>query len=63
MKAEELGLRPLMAHCHRALGRALAQGTDQAAAKRHFAAANQLFSEMDMQAWLGQARLELERLA
>jgi hypothetical protein len=56
-------MRPLMAHCHRALGRALAQGTDPAAAKRHFAAANQLFSEMDMQAWLGQAKLELERLA
>jgi len=61
-KAAELEMRPLMAHCHRALGRALAQGTDAAAAKRHFAAANQLFSEMDMQAWLGQARLELKRL-
>jgi len=60
MKAEELGLRPLMAHCHRALGRALAQGTDPAAAERHVAAANQLFSVMDMRAWLGQA---LERLA
>jgi len=62
-KAEELGMRPLMAHSHRALGRALAQEADPAAAKRHFAAANQLFSEMNMQAWLGQARLELERLA
>jgi hypothetical protein len=56
-------MRPLMAHCHRALGRAMAHGTDPAAARRHVAAANQLFSEMDMQAWLGQARLELECLA
>jgi len=61
-KAEELGMRPLMAHSHRALGRALAQGMDPAATRRHIAAANQLFGEMDMQAWLGPARLELERL-
>jgi len=61
-KAEELAMRPLMAHSHRALGRALAQGSDQAAARRHIATANHLFDEMDMQAWLGPARLELERL-
>ena len=62
-KAEELGMRPLMAHSHRALGRSLAQGTDPAAARQHIAAASRLFVEMDMQAWLGPARLELERFA
>ena len=61
--AEELGMRPLMAHCHLVLGRSLAQGTDTGAARRHLAAAGQLLGEMDMQAWLGQARVELERLA
>jgi len=61
--AEELGMRPLVAHCHLVLGRSLAQSTDPAAARRHLAAARQLLDEMDMQAWLGQAQAELERLA
>jgi tetratricopeptide (TPR) repeat protein len=61
--AEELRMRPLMAHSHLVLGRALAQGTDPAAARRHLAAASQLLGEMDMQAWLEQARGVLERLA
>jgi tetratricopeptide (TPR) repeat protein len=61
--AEELGMRPLMAHCRLVLGRSLAQGADPDAARRHLAAATQLFGEMDMQAWLGQARADLERLA
>src|SRR5258705_436504 len=60
--AEELGMRPLMAHCHLVLGRALAQGTDPAAARRHLAAASQLLGEMGMQAWLEQARGVLARL-
>jgi class 3 adenylate cyclase/tetratricopeptide (TPR) repeat protein len=61
--AEELRMRPLMAHCHLVLGRSLAQGIDPAAARRHLAAASQLLGEMDMQAWLEQAREVLERLA
>jgi tetratricopeptide (TPR) repeat protein len=61
--AEELGMRPLMAHCHLVLGRSLAQGADLGAARQHLAAASRLLEEMDMQAWLGQARAELERLA
>ena len=61
--AEELGMRPLMAHCRLVLGRSLAQGADPGAARRHLTAASQLLGEMDMQAWLGQARVELERLA
>jgi class 3 adenylate cyclase/tetratricopeptide (TPR) repeat protein len=61
--AEELGMRPLMAHCHLVLGRALAPRTDSAAAKRHLAVASQLLGEMDMRAWLEQARGVLERLA
>ena len=61
--AEELGMRPLMAHCHLVLGRSLAQGADLGTARRHLAAASQLLGEMDMQACLEQARVELERLA
>ena len=61
--AEELGMRPLMAHSRLVLGRALAQGADRDAARRHLAAASQLLAEMDMQAWLGPAQAGLERLA
>ena len=61
--AERLTMRPLMAHCHFALGRSLARGADPEAATRHLAAASRLFGEMDMQAWLGPARAELEHLA
>ncbi len=61
--AEELGMRPLMARCHLALGRSLARAADPDAATRHLAAALQLLREMDMQAWLQHARTELERLA
>ena len=61
--AEALTMRPLMAHCHLALGRSRARSADPGAAARHLAAASQLFGEMDMQAWLVQARAELERLA
>src|SRR4029453_9877555 len=61
--AAELGMRPLTAHCHLVLGRALAQGTDPGEASRHLAAASQLRGEMEMQAWVGQARDGLDRLA
>jgi tetratricopeptide (TPR) repeat protein len=61
--AEALGMRPLAARCHLAIGRSLARVADQEAATRHLAAASQLLGQMDMQAWLGQARAELERLA
>jgi class 3 adenylate cyclase/tetratricopeptide (TPR) repeat protein len=61
--AQELGMRPLRAHCHLVLGRAAAQRNDLTAARQHLASARQLLDEMDMQAWFEPARLELERLA
>jgi ATP/maltotriose-dependent transcriptional regulator MalT len=61
--AETLGMRPLAAHCHLALARSLARAADPDAETRHLAAACQLLGEMDMRAWLEQARAELNRLA
>jgi class 3 adenylate cyclase/tetratricopeptide (TPR) repeat protein len=61
--AEALGMRPLVAHCHLTLARSLARAADPDAERRHLAAASELLGEMDMQAWLGQARAELDRLA
>jgi len=61
--AEELDMRPLAARAHLALGSSLAASADANGAKHHLATAAGLLEEMDMQAWLDQARAELERLA
>lgn len=61
--AEELGMRPLAAHAHLALGRSLAAAADPAGATHHLAAAVELLGEMKMRAWLGPARDALARLA
>ncbi|HEY4910365.1 MAG TPA: hypothetical protein VIJ73_12730, partial [Methylomirabilota bacterium] len=61
--AEELGMRPLAAHAHLALGRSLAAAADPADAKHHLAAAVELLVQMNMRAWIGPARDALERLA
>jgi tetratricopeptide (TPR) repeat protein len=60
--AEALGMRPLVAQCHLTLARSLARAADPDAERGHLAAATKLLGEMDMQAWLGQARAELDRL-
>jgi tetratricopeptide (TPR) repeat protein len=52
--ASELGMRPLVAHCHLGLGK-LYRGTgDGAKAQDHLTTATTMFREMDMQFWLKQ---------
>jgi len=48
--ADDLGMRPLAAHCHRGLGR-LQQ-------REHLATARAMYREMDMRLWLGQMEAE-----
>jgi ATP/maltotriose-dependent transcriptional regulator MalT len=50
--AEELGMRPLQAHCHRGLGRLYARRDDQEGAATAAAAARELYRAMDMTFWL-----------
>ena len=56
--AEELGMRPLVAHCRLGLGR-LARRTDRSEqARAHLTAAKTLYREMDMRSWLARAEAE-----
>jgi tetratricopeptide (TPR) repeat protein len=52
--AEELGMRPLLAHCHAGLASLYRRTGRRADAERHSALATALFGEMDMRLWLEQ---------
>jgi tetratricopeptide (TPR) repeat protein len=53
--AEELGMRPLQAHCHLGLGKLYAQIGRRAEARAELSAAITLYSAMEMTFWLPQA--------
>ncbi len=53
--AEELGMRPVVAHCHLSLGRLFGQTRSAQEAVQHLDTAAQLFREMEMAFWLDQA--------
>ena len=57
--AEELGMRPLAAHCEHVLGQVHGRAGNPAAAERHLAAAVALYREMDMRFWLVESEAAL----
>jgi tetratricopeptide (TPR) repeat protein len=57
--AEELGMRPLEAHCYLGLGRLYRRTGDRAAAKGPLAIAAEMYREMGMSLWLGQVDTEV----
>ena len=59
---EELGIRPLVAHCHLGLGRLYLRTGKQQHAQEHLAAAIRMFHEMDMGFWLERAEAEVKGL-
>jgi tetratricopeptide (TPR) repeat protein len=54
--ALELGMRPLVAHCHFGLGRLAAPGGRSAREEAHLETAARLFTEMGMTFWLQQVK-------
>jgi tetratricopeptide (TPR) repeat protein len=60
--AEELGMRPLMAHCHHGLGRLYRQTDRGEQARAVLATAIDLYRAMDMTFWLPQAEAALARV-
>ena len=52
--ADELGMRPLLAHCHRGLGMLYAATGQQEQARTELAAASEMYRAMDMTFWLPQ---------
>jgi class 3 adenylate cyclase/tetratricopeptide (TPR) repeat protein len=61
--AEELGMRPLVAHCHHGLGRLYGQTGRGEQARAALAAAIDLYRAMDMTFWLPQAEAALAQVA
>jgi tetratricopeptide (TPR) repeat protein len=60
--AEELGMRPLQAHCYRGLGTLYARIGRPAQARVELSAAIELYHTMDMTFWLPQAEATLAQV-
>jgi tetratricopeptide (TPR) repeat protein len=54
----EIGLRPLVAHCHFGLGKLYGRTNKLDRAREHLATATTMYREMDMPFWLGRAEAE-----
>jgi tetratricopeptide (TPR) repeat protein len=57
--ADELGMRPTVAHCHFGLGTLYFRTGDRAQGEHHFAEARTMFREMDMGFWLERTEVEM----
>ena len=60
--AEELGMRPLQAHCHLGLGTLYATTGQHEQARAELSAAIELYRGMEMQLWLPQAEATLAQV-
>jgi class 3 adenylate cyclase/tetratricopeptide (TPR) repeat protein len=60
--AEELGMRPLIAHCHVGLGKLYRRIGKREQAEQHLTTATTMMREMDMGLWLEKAEAELKEL-
>jgi tetratricopeptide (TPR) repeat protein len=60
--ARELGMRPLIAHCHVGLGKLYRRIGNPQRAKEHLTTATKMMREMEMGLWLENAEAELKEL-
>jgi class 3 adenylate cyclase/tetratricopeptide (TPR) repeat protein len=60
--AEELGMRPLQAHCHRGLGTLYAATSQREQARTELSTAIEMYQSMDMTFWLPQAEAALAQV-
>ena len=60
--ADELGMRPLQAHCHLGLGTLYATTSQRQQAHAELSAAIELYQAMDMTFWLPQAEATLAQV-
>jgi tetratricopeptide (TPR) repeat protein len=61
--AEELGMRPLVAHCHLGRGKLYRRAGKREKALDHLTTATTMYREMDMRFWLQKAEAEMGVLA
>jgi class 3 adenylate cyclase/tetratricopeptide (TPR) repeat protein len=57
--ASEIGMRPLVAHCHLGLGKLYRRTGKREQAQQHLSTATTMYRDMDMRFWLEQAEAEL----
>ena len=60
--AGELGMRPLVAHCHLGLGTLYRRTGNRQQAQEHLATATTMYRDMDMRFWREQADAALAEL-
>jgi tetratricopeptide (TPR) repeat protein len=60
--ANELGMRPLVAHCHLGLGKLYRRTDKREQAREHLATATTMYREMGMTYWLEKAEAEVTNL-
>jgi hypothetical protein len=56
----ELGMRPLVAHCHLHLGKLYRRTGQRDQVREHLTTATTMYREMDMRFWLEQAEAEMK---
>jgi predicted ATPase/class 3 adenylate cyclase len=61
--ADELGMRPLSAHCHLGLGKLYRRTDKREQAREHLATATTMYRDMGMTYWLEKAEAEMKALA
>jgi hypothetical protein len=61
--ADELGMCPIVAHCHLGLGKLSRRTGKDEQAQEHLTTATTMYREMDMRFWLAQAQAELMELS
>jgi hypothetical protein len=59
--AGELGMRPLVAHCHLGLGKLYFRTDKREQAREHLATATTMYREMGMTYWLEKAETEMTK--
>jgi len=60
--AEELGMRPYVAHCHAGLAKLYRRSGRHGPAQEHLTTATTMYRELDMRFWLEKAEAEMEGL-
>jgi class 3 adenylate cyclase/tetratricopeptide (TPR) repeat protein len=61
--ATEVGMRPLVAHCHLGLGKLYRRTGKREQAQENLTTATSMYREMDMRFWLTQAEAEMKELS
>jgi class 3 adenylate cyclase/tetratricopeptide (TPR) repeat protein len=61
--AEELGMRPLVAHCHLGLGTLSCRMSKHEQARKHLTTAATMYRGMEMRSWLEQAEMVMAALS